>query len=223
MIGCEPFGDLARSSSGTVSLEQPGWYDLSGIAGLEAERRVELAANEIDRGLLQRICERDQSALADLYDRHVGRMLGLASKLLADRADAEDLVHDVFLEAWQQADRYRPERGSVAAWLTIKLRSRGLDRLRKLKVAREHGLASRRDSPPADTPERNVADHGMAKQALDRLSSAEKEALDLAYYYGYTMSEIAKRCEIPVGTVKSRVSRALSSLREQLQVAGSQA
>lgn len=188
------------------------------------QHQVANSGSEIDRRLLARICERDQIALAELYDRHSGRLLGLAMRLLTDRADAEDLVHDVFLEAWQQADRFRSQRGTVAAWLSVKLRSRGLDRLRKLKVAREHGLANKQEPPTSvGAEEPRIAEHGLAKRALEALSDVEQQVLDLAYYHGYTMSEIAERCGIPIGTVKSRVSRALKHLREQLKVAGSQA
>ena len=89
-----------------------------------------------DARLMQALARRDERALAELYDRHAPTMLGVALRILKNRQDAEDLRHDVFFEAWRRAGEYDPARGTVRSWLLLRVRSRGIDRLRSLDAAR---------------------------------------------------------------------------------------
>ena len=100
----------------------------------------------------------DRSAVGHLYDRHAPAMLGVASRILRDRRDAEDLVHDVFVEAWRKASSFSELRGSVRSWLLVRTRSRAIDRLRSLEVARRHARSEAAQAgdgpaiPPANDP-----------------------------------------------------------------------
>lgn len=103
--------------------------------GKEGADRNEMACPALstqadDQALVIRVAEGDATALAGLYDRHAPRLLGLARWLGLTGTDAEDLVHDAFLEIWHQAGSYDAERGTVAAWLSLRIRSRVIDRLR---------------------------------------------------------------------------------------------
>lgn len=167
--------------------------------------------------LMARIRSGDRAALAELYDRYAARLLGLACRMLPCRNDGEDLLHDVFLEAWHRADGYDPERGSVIAWLMLRLRSRALDRLRSAKAARARGLveplAEDYPAPPGGDP-CNAVESAETQQTLQRLTPVQREVIEQMYFQGLSCSEIAARCDIPAGTVKSRLSSALTRLRQ---------
>lgn len=170
---------------------------------------------------------RDPAALEVLYDRHASALLGLAVRMLQDRGEAEDLVHDVFVEAWRRVEAFDARRGSLATWLTVRLRSRAIDRLRR-RAADPARLA---DTPgaletaePADRPGpgRSV-DQGRARAALQALSSQQREIVELAYFAGLTFREIAERLAIPASTAKSRMVAAMRILRERLAEPGGNA
>jgi RNA polymerase sigma-70 factor (ECF subfamily) len=167
----------------------------------------------------------DESALAELYDRHAGAMLGVALRILKLRQDAEDLVHDVFVEAWQKAADFDAARGSVRSWLLVRVRSRGVDRLRSLTAARRRGLLGDGENGPEEAdpkvaPVWDGPDRERARKALDGLPEPQRTLVELAYFEGMTCSEMAAHCAIPIGTVKSRLSAALGKLREALAVGG---
>ncbi|MEZ4468804.1 MAG: sigma-70 family RNA polymerase sigma factor [bacterium] len=96
---------------------------------------------DLDTRLVLGMAQGDKSALGQLYDRHAPLLLGVALRLLGDRPEAEDLVHDVLIEAWQRADTYDPARASVRSWLLLRLRSRALDRLRSARISRRAGVS----------------------------------------------------------------------------------
>ncbi|HEY2733840.1 MAG TPA: sigma-70 family RNA polymerase sigma factor [Polyangiales bacterium] len=171
-----------------------------------------------DIDVLRRIAGGDKEALGNLYDRHAAVMLALGLRIIGVRREAEDLLHDVFLEAWRHAGDYDPRRGSVKTWLLLRMRSRCLDRVRSHAFARTESL----DAEPirgnaADKLERHV-DGARARALLDRLPAGQREVLELGYFQGLSFSEIAEALDIPVGTVKSRVSAAMVKLREELGV-----
>ena len=175
--------------------------------------------SEIDRSLMAAVATGDAQALASLYDRTAPRLLPAAIHILRDRADAEDLIHDVFVEAWQRSGGYDPKRGTVYSWLLVRVRSRAIDRLRSLKVAQKHAMLQKpidetRTSQAVDADRR--LDGSAARDALAALPRAQREVIELGYFRGMTCSEIAARCDIPIGTVKSRLSAALKQLRSQL-------
>ena len=176
------------------------------------------AEAERDRGLIAAAAASDERALAELYDRHVAAMLGVSLRILKVRQDAEDLVHDVFLEAWQRAGDFDASRGSVRSWLLVRTRSRAVDRLRSLEAARRRGLLARAEQGPEEAsapPVWDGLDRARAKRALDALPEAQRTLVELAYFDGLTCSEMAARCGIPIGTVKSRLSAGMSKLRHE--------
>lgn len=175
---------------------------------------------EDDTQLVQKAARGDSAALATLYDRYAPLLLAVARKMLNDRASAEDLVHDVFLEAWRNADGYRPERASVRTWLLVRLRSRALDRIRSGQVRRE--VSEERGGPLADLEDTEdswlASDRDRVRAALRQLPAEQREVLELGYYRGLSSSEIAEVMGSPLGTVKSRTAAGLARLRECLGV-----
>jgi RNA polymerase sigma-70 factor (ECF subfamily) len=173
-----------------------------------------------DERLLSAVAGGDREALGLLYDRHAPRMLALATRLLGSPREAEDLVHDVFLEAWHRARQYDAERGSVRAWLMLRTRSRSLDALRAQKRAPKVELEATgpraSEGPDASDAHDGRKLHGL----LQDLPQEQHAVLELAYFGGYSFTEIAERLAIPVGTVKSRMSRAIDALRRKLGAAG---
>lgn len=164
----------------------------------------------------------DRECLAALYDRYAPALLAIGRRILGDRREAEDLLHDVFLEVWRQAGDYDEARGSVRAWLLMRMRSRALDR-RKAAV-----FAKRADLPAADAVADGVGDAGedpalapdrdAVRRALAQLPAEQRQVLELGYFEGLSSSEIAERVRAPIGTVKSRVAAALSKLRQAVEV-----
>jgi RNA polymerase sigma-70 factor (ECF subfamily) len=169
-----------------------------------------------DHELLAQAASGSVDSLAALYDRYAPLLLGVARRLLSDPAAAEDLVHDVFLEAWRNADSYAQQRGSVRTWLLVRLRSRALDRLRAEQVRsrkREPGLgAAQVGETPHDELQREP-DRKRVLEALAQLDAQQRETLELAYFEGLSAREIAERMQAPIGTVKSRLASGLSRLR----------
>lgn len=175
---------------------------------------------DIDLDLLRRAGAGDRGALGGLYDRHAGGMLGLARRLLADESAAEDLVHDVFLEAWQRAESFDPARGSVRGWLMLRVRSRGLDRLRSLKMIRDHAqrsLAGGEESRD-DLLMEIMTDGVQLGDCVSALPESQRQVLCLSYFCGLSCREIASRTGTPVGTVKSRLGGAVEGIRRRLHV-----
>lgn len=169
-----------------------------------------------DAVVLSHAARGEVQALACLYDRYAGLLQAVAERLLGERGAAEDLVHDVFLEAWRRADGYRPSRGSVRTWLLVRLRSRALDKLRSAQVRRElsesgSGVDLDRQPAPGD-PFRGL-DRTRVRSALGQLPEAQRQVLELAYFRGLSATEIAAELGCPLGTVKSRTAAALSKLR----------
>jgi RNA polymerase sigma-70 factor (ECF subfamily) len=188
---------------------------------LIALRSVESSLQAADDvRLMGQLARGDSGALGLLYDRHAAGLLALAQRLTGKAAAAEDIVHDVFLEAWQRAADYDKARGSVRAWLWLRTRSRSIDYRRSYAVARavavdgmdwfEDGAAggSAGNSQDADRP--------ALRRVLGSLSCEQKAVLALGYFEGLSAREISERLNIPIGTVKSRLAAALSSLRRAL-------
>jgi RNA polymerase sigma-70 factor (ECF subfamily) len=165
-----------------------------------------------DVALVAAMVAGDTNALSRLYERHAPLLLGLALRIVRDRREAEDLLHDVFLEAWRSARDFDPKRGRVRTWLAIRMRSRALDLQKSARVARNAGDVGLEIVP--DVAERSTPDHARVRSALGELGADQRRVLELAYFEGLTCTEIAVKIAIPVGTVKSRLAAALARLRE---------
>ena len=167
---------------------------------------------------VERMGRGDTAALAKLYRAYAGRVRLTARQMLGDPVEADDLVHDVFLEAWRRARDYDPARGTVLAWLLLRARSRAMDRRKTARVRRVTLMEgpiepATGNGPPSDAE----LDTGHLQAALRRLKIAEREVLCLGYFEGLTSREIATRLAIPVGTVKSRTRAALNKIRKIFQ------
>jgi RNA polymerase sigma-70 factor, ECF subfamily len=170
---------------------------------------------EVDAALVAAMARGDRDALSRLYERHAGLLLGLAMRIVRDRSPAEDLLHDVFLEAWRSAKDFDPKRGRVRTWLAIRMRSRALDLQKSARVSRNAGDGGL--ELLVDDAERGSPDHARVRRALAELGPEQRKVLELAYFEGLSCTEIAARIEIPVGTVKSRVAAGLERLRGHLK------
>jgi RNA polymerase sigma-70 factor (ECF subfamily) len=171
--------------------------------------------SEDDARLIARARRGDREAFGALYERHLGLLRNLAQRILNEPAAVEDVVHEVFLEAWRKVRRYDAERGSVRAWLVTLLRSRAID------VRRARGR--RLDRPTAEGEVDTVvdqraptADASRVHVLLGQLSHDHRQALLLTYFGGFTMAEAAERESVAIGTMKARVHRAVARLRDLL-------
>jgi RNA polymerase sigma-70 factor (ECF subfamily) len=188
-------------------------------ATIPAARARAASTQAFDEALLAQMGSGDRSALAELYGLHAARLLGFAYTLLRDRQDAEDLLHDVFVEVFRHAGEYSAARSSVQSWLLLRTRSRALDRLRS-SAARRNTLASRQDSSENTGPfEAPHADGHRLPAALAQMPEHQQGVLMLAYFEGLNTNEISSRLGIPTGTVKSRTHAALKTLRSILGIA----
>ncbi len=165
-----------------------------------------------DAGLVQAMAEGNRQALATLYARHGALLLGLAVRIVRERREAEDLLHDVFLEAWRAAKDFDPKRGRVRTWLAIRMRSRCLDHQKSARVSRNAGDAGL--EVVVDDRDKVSPDHSRVRDALGGLGDEQRQVVELAYFEGLSCSEIATKIAKPIGTVKSRLAAGLSRLRE---------
>jgi RNA polymerase sigma-70 factor (ECF subfamily) len=174
-----------------------------------------------DEALVAAMAAGDQGALATLYERHSAFLLGLGLRIVREKREAEDLLHDVFLEAWRSAVDFDPKRGRVRTWLAIRMRSRALDHQKSARVSRNTGDAGL--EVIVDETEVASPDHRRIRGALAALGPDQRKVLELAYFEGLSCSEIAERIAIPIGTVKSRLAAGLDRLRTGLAPAAAAA
>ncbi len=172
-----------------------------------------------DLTILDRIARGDQGAVGELYDLHSHLLFGLLVRILNDRAEAEEVLQEVFVQAWTHARTYDASRGTPAGWLCGIARNRAIDRLR----ARTRGLRTLEGVsapiPPA-TPEALASTSERTRDvrvALETLPPEQRELIERAYFAGATQSEMAMELGLPLGTVKTRVRAGLQTLRRILE------
>lgn len=170
-----------------------------------------------DADLVAAMAVGDRQALATLYDRYAGVLVAVGIRVLGDQRDAEDVAHDVFVEAWRMAGTYDPARAAVRTWLVMRMRSRALDRRKSAACARRVPYGPEHDKRCAVTVDPAVAeDRARVLQVLSTLPPEQRMVLELAYFEGLSSTEIAARARTPVGTVKSRTAAALAKMRQGL-------
>jgi RNA polymerase sigma-70 factor, ECF subfamily len=180
------------------------------------------AATATDEDLLLRTGQGDRVAFAALYDRVASQVIGVATRVLRDRALAEEVAQEVLVEVWQKAARFDPERGSAAGWIVTFAHRRAVDRVRSEQAARNrHDRVAQRDHERSfdvvtDEVERRM-EHWQVREAVARLTDRQREAVELAYFGGHTYREVAEVLGIPEGTAKSRLRDALARLKELLE------
>ena len=172
-----------------------------------------------DEALIALVARRDEAALAALYDRFGRLAYGLALRVLRDRSLAEDAVQEAFMAVWHTADRFVAGRAKASSWILTFVHRRAVDLVRREE--------RRRAEPLDDAPEVDVAPgtdeeawlrlrRERVQSALGKLPDQQREALELAYFGGFTQSELAERLGQPIGTIKSRMFSGLARLREIL-------
>jgi RNA polymerase sigma-70 factor, ECF subfamily len=180
--------------------------------------RERLGVNDVaDEVLVGRVAlSGDERALSELYDRYAGLIYGAGVRYLGDRALAEDLVQDVFTAVWLNASGFDPSRASFATWVYRITRNRATDLIRRRR-ARVRTVGN---EPPFEPGEEDSTGELSSSfdlaSALSRLSPVHREVLTLAYFHGLSQSEISRRTNTPLGTVKSRTTAALRALRETM-------
>ena len=183
------------------------------------QRMPRTFAHLSDEAVVALVARSDQDALGELYDRFGRVAYGLAYRILRDRALAEDAVQEGFMTAWRTADRFMPERAKASTWLLTLVHRRAVDLVRRENRRRAEPLDESHDSAAEGSTEQDAwlrFERERVQDALRRLPDQQREALELAYYGGFTQSELAERLGQPVGTIKSRMFAGLARLRELL-------
>lgn len=171
--------------------------------------------------LMRAIAEGDQVAFARLYDQVASRVFGLALRIVRDRAIAEEVTQDVFLQVWRQAGEVDPSKGSTMGWLLTLTHRRAVDRVRSEQAQsdRLHRYESLNTTPAYDsTSEEAVGriEAGRVQKALALVGEPHRTTVELAYFSGLTHREVAQRLDIPLGTAKTRIRDGLRKLRAQM-------
>jgi len=197
----------------------PGVHASAGAptTGVSAGSGPDLAA------LLQRSARGDRTAFATLYDATAARVHGLVLRVVRDPAQAEEVTQEAFLEIWRTASRFDPERGNAVSWLLTIAHRKAVDRVRSAEAAgrRDASYLHHNQTIDHDT----TADAAQAslearrvRAALHQLTDVQREAIELAYFGGYTHTEVAALLDLPVGTAKTRIRDGLIRLRDTIGV-----
>ena len=184
--------------------------------------RTPSLADEADRAVLVRLADGELDALEDLYDRYKTMAYSIAYRITNDATLAEDVVQDAFLGAWRNAGRYVEGRGSVKTWLLAIVHHRAIDAVRRRRPTTELPDTELPTPPALRLPDvwaevSSTLDADTVRGALAELSEVQREAIELAYFGGFTQQEIAVRTETPLGTVKSRMRLGLLAMRRRLE------
>lgn len=174
--------------------------------------------------LMLRIAAGNESAFEELYDRLSPQVFGLVRRILKDQAQSEEVTQEVFVEAWQQAARYDSTRGKAITWLLTLAHRRAVDRVRASQASKDRDLRQgiKEFQASYDDVEETAIQHDESRrviQALERLSETQRDAIQLAYFGGYTHIEVAELLKIPVGTAKTRIRDGMNKLRDLMGVA----
>jgi RNA polymerase sigma-70 factor (ECF subfamily) len=173
--------------------------------------------------LLRRSSRGDQAAFAALYDATARRAHGLAVRVVRDPAQAEEVTQEAYLEVWRTASRFDPDRGSALSWVLTIVHRKAVDRVRSAEAAtRRDQTYQQRNQPVAHDATAEAAEASLearrVRGALAQLTDVQREALELAYFGGYTHTEVASMLDLPVGTAKTRIRDGLIRLRDAMGV-----
>jgi len=179
------------------------------------------SANENLAQLLKDCSLGDEAAFAKLYDATSARLFGLVLRVVRDRAQSEEVTQDAYLDIWRNSARFDPGRGSAISWLMTIGHRKAVDRVRSAEAARRRDTEyeARDQGTPFDQTAEQAHSHLDAQRvhrALDVLTEAQRGALELAYFGGYTHREVAEMLDLPLGTAKTRIRDGLIRLRDTL-------
>jgi RNA polymerase sigma-70 factor (ECF subfamily) len=173
--------------------------------------------------LLRRSGRGDEAAFARLYDAAAARAYGLAVRVVRDPAQAEEVTQEAFLEIWRTASRFDAARGSAVSWMLTIVHRKSVDRVRSAEASSRRDTSYQQQNTTVDhdsTAEAAQAsmEARRVRQALSSLTAVQREALELAYFKGYTHTEVATMLDLPVGTAKTRIRDGLIRLRDTMGV-----
>lgn len=159
----------------------------------------------------------DQQAISLIYDNYGGALFGLCLKMMGSREDAEEVFQEALTKIWRFAKSYDPEKARLYTWMINVTRNACIDQIRKNDRRPQiqdldSNVNSHAEAIKVDTP----VDHIGLKEELNKLREEDRKVLELAYFYGYSQSEIAKKLKVPLGTVKTRARKALNELKSRL-------
>jgi RNA polymerase sigma-70 factor (ECF subfamily) len=175
-----------------------------------------------DEELMQMVRRGDADAFAVIYERHASSAFSLAYRMMGSRALAEDVTQEAFLSAWRSAARYDSTRGSVRTWLLGIVHNRAIDAMRRGRVRDFPRVDDETAAERLESGERTDAEVARREEAatiraaIDKLPREQSQVIELAYFGGFTHTEIAEMIDAPVGTVKGRMRLGLKKLRDQL-------
>jgi RNA polymerase sigma-70 factor (ECF subfamily) len=214
LCACNDLGNVFRTFQGRPGHARP----------FLIERVNETAAPDLDGELLRRIAARDRAAFAEFYDRHAALMFSVATRILNDAGEAEDVLQETFTQLWEKAGNFDPKLGKASSWVATMTRNKAIDRIRasqrRNRLAEEAGVEFAIASEAGDTANEAVHGHDKAKlihTAIFSLPAEQRRAIELAYFSGLTQDEISKKLSEPLGTIKARIRRGLLKLRDQLE------
>jgi RNA polymerase sigma-70 factor (ECF subfamily) len=177
--------------------------------------RKNAAQDQSDWSLLARVVQKDESALAALYDRYSRLVYAEATRILRDKGAAEEILQDIFYQVWRTAEKFDPQRGSLPGWLLVVARNRAISKLRRRSASSDDELNENAVSCPFNLESAASQNQllGRVRGAMKNLPEGQREAIELAYFEGMTHSEIASKTGEALGTVKTRIRSALEVLR----------
>ncbi len=181
-------------------------------------------ASNVLTELLKRAGRGDKDAFAELYDATSARVYGLAVRVVRDPAQAEEVAQESFLEIWRGSARFDPDRGSAIAWMLTIVHRKAVDRVRSAEATSRRDTTYQRKNQMVEHDATADAAHASlearrVRSALTSLTEVQREAIDLAYFGGYTHTEVAAMLDLPVGTAKTRIRDGLIRLRDAMGVA----
>jgi RNA polymerase sigma-70 factor (ECF subfamily) len=173
--------------------------------------------------LLKRSGRGDEAAFAQLYDATSARAYGLAVRVVRDPSQAEEVTQEAFLEIWRTASRFDAGKGSAVSWVLTLVHRKAVDRVRSAEASTRRDTSYHQGSQPVEHDSTAEAAHASmearrVRQAMDSLTEVQRQALELAYFKGYTHTEVAKMLDLPVGTDKTRIRDGLIRLRDTMGV-----
>ena len=173
--------------------------------------------------LLKRSGRGDEAAFARLYDATAARAFGLAVRVVRDPAQAEEVTQEAFLEIWRTASRFDPDRGSAVSWVLTLVHRKSVDRVRSAEASTRRDTTYHQSNVTVEHDSTSEAAQASmearrVRQALGSLTEVQREALELAYFKGYTHTEVATMLDLPVGTAKTRIRDGLIRLRDTMEV-----
>ena len=177
-----------------------------------------------DIALLRHIGARDRDAFAEFYDKYSTLLFSIASKILNDAAEAEDVLQETFMQIWEKAGNFDPNLGQPLGWAVTMVRNRAIDRIRASQrrnlLTEEAGVEFALAAKSSETANETVTGHEKAKlihAAMVDLPAEQRRAIELAFFAGLTQNEISDKLQEPLGTIKARIRRGLLKLRDQLE------